>query len=75
MKDRVYSNEELMSFFNKNNSRDNIQDKFSEEIDNELLNFINTKLELYNKLSEDRVNLMFKKMWFNDLYDKKVRGI
>jgi type I restriction enzyme R subunit len=75
MKDKIYSNEELMSFFNRNNSRDNIQDKFSEEIDNELLNFINTKLELYNKLSEDRVNLMFKKMWFNDLYDKKVRGI
>lgn len=75
MKDKIYSNEELMSFFNKNNSRDNIQDKFSEEIDNELLNFINTKLELYNKLSEDRVNLMFKKMWFNDLYDKRVRGL
>lgn len=75
MKDKIYSNDELMGFFNKNNSRDNIQDKFSEEIDNELLNFINTKLELYNKLSEDRVNLMFKKMWFNDLYNKKVRGI
>ncbi|KAF2335384.1 type I restriction endonuclease subunit R [Flavobacterium ginsenosidimutans] len=75
MQDKIYSNEQLMSFFNKNNSRDNIQDKFSEEIDNELLNFINTKLELYNKLSEDRVNLMFKKMWFNDLYDSKVRGI
>lgn len=75
MKDKIYSNLELMSFFNKNNSRDNIQDKFSEEIDNELLNFINTKLELYNKLSEDRVNIMFKKMWFNDLYNSKVRGI
>jgi type I restriction enzyme R subunit len=75
MKEKIYSNLELMSFFNKNNSRDNIQDKFSEEIDNELLNFINTKLELYNKLSEDRVNLMFKKMWFNDLYNSKVRGI
>ena len=75
MKDKIYSNEELMGFFNKNNSRDNIQDKFSEEIDNELLNFINGKLDLYNKLSEDRVNLMFKKMWFNDLYNSKVRGI
>ncbi len=75
MKEKIYSNEQLMSFFNKNNSRDNIQDKFSEEIDNELLNFINTKLELYNKLSEDRVNLMFKKMWFNDLYDSRVRGL
>lgn len=75
MKKNIYSNDELMSFFNKKNSKDNIQDKFNEEIDNELLNFINTKLELYNKLSEDKVNLMFKRLWFNDIYDQRVRGI
>jgi len=75
MKDNIYSNEELMSFFNNRNSKDNIQDKFNEEIDSELLNFINTKLEFYNKLSEDKVNDMFKRIWFNDLYDKRVRGM
>lgn len=75
MRNNIYSNEELMSFFNDKNSKDNIQDKFNEEIDNELLNFINTKLELYNKLTEDRVNYMFKRLWFNDLYDQKLRGL
>jgi len=75
MKDSIYSNEELMSFFNTHNTKDNIQEKFNEEIDGELLNFINTKLEFYNKLSEDRANTMFKRLWFNELYDKKVRGI
>jgi type I restriction enzyme R subunit len=75
MKKNIYSNDILMGFFNKKNSKDNIQDKFNEEIDAELLNFINTKLELYNKLSEDKVNLMFKRLWFNDIYDKRVRGI
>jgi type I restriction enzyme R subunit len=75
MKSSIYTNGDLMGYFNAHNSKDNIQDKFNEEIDNELLNFINTKLELYNKLSEDRVNLMFKNLWFNELYDKKVRGI
>jgi len=55
------------------NSKDNIQEKFNEEVDNELLNFINTKLEFYNKLTEDKVNHMFKSLWFNDLYDQKVR--
>ncbi len=75
MKKSIYDNEELMTFFNTKNSKDNIQDKFNEEIDNELLNFINTKLEFYNKLSEDKVNLMFKKLWFNDIYDRRVRGI
>lgn len=75
MRKNIYENEELMTFFNPMNSKDNIQDKFYEEIDNELLNFINTKLDLYNKLSEDKVNLMFKRLWFNDIYDKRVRGI
>lgn len=75
MRKNIYSNEVLMSFFNTRNSKDNIQDKFNEEIDNELLNFINTKLELYNKLSEDKVNLMFKRLWFNDIYDQRVRGL
>lgn len=75
MRKNIYANDELMSFFNTKNSKDNIQDKFNEEIDNELLNFINTKLELYNKLSEDKVNLMFKRLWFNDIYDQRVRGI
>lgn len=75
MKNNIYSNEELMSFFNAKNSKENIQDKFNEEIDNELLNFINTKLDFYNKLSEDKANSMFKRLWFNDLYDQRVRGI
>ena len=75
MKENIYSNDDLMSYFNTRNSKDNIKDKFSDSIDNELLNFINTKLELYNKLSEDKVNLMFKTMWFNEIYDQRVRGI
>jgi type I restriction enzyme R subunit len=75
MRRNIYENKDLMSFFNNKNSKNNIQDKFNEEIDNELLNFINTKLELYNKLSEDKVNLMFKRLWFNDIYDQRVRGL
>jgi len=75
MKERVMDNEELMEYFNPENTRDNIREKFFEEVDNELLNFINTKLELYNKLTEDRANEMFKRLWFNEIYDKIVRGV
>jgi type I restriction enzyme R subunit len=71
----VTKNEKLLEYFNPDNSRDNIRERFNEEVDNELLEFINSKLELYNKLSEDRVNTMFKQMWFNELYDAMVRGI
>ncbi len=75
MRESIFANDELMAYFNKNNSKDNIQDKFNEEIDNELLNFIDRKLDFYNKMTEDKVNLMFKKMWFNEMYDKQVRGM
>ncbi len=75
LKKTVMGNEELMSFFNPQNSRDDVKSKFDEQVDSELLNFINTKLDLYNKLTEDRVNTLFKNIWFNELYDNKVRGM
>ena len=75
MKQNIYSNEELMAFFNKGNSKDNIKDKFSEEVDSELLNFIDKKLDFYNKMTEDKVNSLFKAIWFNEIYDSRVRGI
>ena len=75
MKDSLYTNEELISYFNPNNSKDNIQDKFNEVVDDELLNFIDKKLEFYNKMTDDKVNLLFKRMWFNEMYDRHVRGM
>lgn len=75
MKASIYENDQLMSFFNKGNSKDNIKDKFNDEIDGELLNFIDKKLEFYNKMTEDKVNSLFKTMWFNEIYDDRVRGI
>jgi len=75
MRDSIYQNVELMNFFNNNNSKANIQDKFDETIDDELLNFIDGKLNLYNKLTDDRVNKEFKKLWFNEVYDRLLRGV
>lgn len=75
MKKNINSNQELLSYFNKSNSKANIKDKFNEEIDSELLNFIDKKLEFYNKMTEDKVNSLFKSMWFNEIYDSRVRGI
>ena len=75
LRGRIYSNAELMGYFNEANSKDNIQDKFFEEVDNELLEFINGKLELYNKLTDDQVNNRFKHAWFKDLYNRLVSGL
>ena len=66
----------MSSSFDRNDDpKDQIRDKFEEELDNILLDFVNNKLELYNKLSEDKVNSTLKRLWFNELYDKRVRGI
>ena len=46
VKQKTYWNDELMKFFNPNNNKENLRDKFDEEIDFKLLNFINTKLDL-----------------------------
>lgn len=75
MKNHIENNEELMAFFNTDNARDDVKAKFDEEVDAEMLDFINTKLELYNKLTEDNTNRTFKKLWFDEIYDQRVRGM
>jgi len=75
MKENIYSNDELMSFFNENNSKDNIKQKFDAHIDDQILNFINTKLDFYNKMTEEKANLLFKSMWFKDLYSSRMSSL
>lgn len=75
MRQRVIDDKELMTFFNPDNDRNEVKKLFEDRIDEELLNFINSKLELYTKLTEDRANGLFKKIFFNELYDQRVRGI
>ncbi|XOV94589.1 MAG: hypothetical protein ACFHWX_07775 [Bacteroidota bacterium] len=67
--------EELLGYFNPSNSKENIKAKFDEKVDDIMLGFVNDKLELYNKLTEDKTNSEIKRIWFNSLYDQIVRGI
>lgn len=75
LREKVMNDQELLSFFTPENSRDDVRTKFNEQVDSELLSFITTKLDLYNKLTEDRVNTMFKSTWFNELYDRMVSQV
>ena len=75
VKKNLYDNEELMSYFNKQNSKSNIKDKFEEVVDSEFLDFINTKLDFYNKMTDDKANTLFKTMMFKEFYDREVRGL
>ena len=75
VKDNIYSNEELMSFFNPRNSKANIKNKFDGEIDDELMKFLDKKLDFFKKMTDDKANSLFKAMLFNEIYDSRVRGI
>lgn len=72
MKDKVEKDENLNAFFNPNNTKANIRDKFEDVIDDVLLDFVNTKLDLYNKLTDDKINTAFKQFWFNELYKQRM---
>lgn len=75
VKKNLYDNDSLMSYFNKGNSKNNIKDKFDEVVDGEFLNFINTKLDFYNKMTDDKANVLFKSLLFNEIYNREVRGL
>ena len=64
-----------MTYFNKRNTKSNIKDKFDEEVDGEFLNFINTKLDFYNKMTDDKANMLFKNLLFKEIYNREVRGV
>ena len=72
VKKNLYDNQELMSYFNKQNTKSNIKDKFDEEVDGEFLNFINTKLDFYNKMTDDKANMLFKNLLFKEIYNREV---
>lgn len=71
----VCQNGEVMKFFNGNNHKDDVQDMFYEAVDDEILELAGRKLELYNKLSDRKFNDAFKRLWFNKMYDRLVRGV
>ena len=75
IRQRIEADPELMTIFTDRNSKENIRDKFNDVLDQALLDFIDTKLELYNKLSEDKANATMKRLWFNSLYDLRIRGL
>ena len=75
LRQRLNDNADLAAFFIPQNARDDVKAKFDETVDSELLDFITSKYELYNKLTEDRANTLFKNILFNEMYDRKVRGM
>lgn len=61
---KLEADETLQAVFTADNTRADKVYKFNEVLDRLLLEFVHTKLELYKKLTEPKVNEMFKRQWF-----------
>ena len=61
---KVHEDEELRQVIKGDNSESNKQYKFNEVIDEILLDFVNSKLELYTKLSKPEVNTDLKRQLY-----------
>jgi type I restriction enzyme R subunit len=64
MKKKVDDNKELKEVMAGDNTIENIRYKFNKIVDEAMLEYVNTKLELYKKLSDPKVNPMFKSKLF-----------
>jgi type I restriction enzyme R subunit len=71
---KVEANADLAGAFVPQNSEQNIKDKFDKVLDEVLYEFVNTKLDLFNKLSEDKANAQLKRLWFKQLLGARLGG-
>ncbi len=67
IKVKLDENEELQAVMNEHNTLENIRMKFDKVVDDLLLDFVHTKIDLYKKLSAPEVNETFKGKWFEGM--------
>ena len=67
---KVHENEELRQVIEGDNTETNKQYKFDQVIDDILLDFVNSKLELYTKLSKPEVNTNLKHQLYQAYLDQ-----
>jgi len=65
IKIKLEENEELRAVMNEKNTPENIRYKFDKVVDSILLGFVNTKIDLFKKLTDPAVNATFKQKWFD----------
>jgi type I restriction enzyme R subunit len=64
MQEKLRERDDLRSVMTSSNTLENMRYKFDKVVDELLLDFVHTKLDLYKKLSNPKVNPMFKSKWF-----------
>jgi len=64
IKIKLEENEALQAVMQADNPPDVVRYKFNQVVDQILLEFVHTKLDLYKKLTDPKVNELFKRRWF-----------
>lgn len=67
IRSKLEADEALQAVLSAQNTRADKVYKFNEVLDRLLLEFVHTKLDLYKKLTEPKVNDMLKRQWFEML--------
>jgi len=76
MQEKLKDRDDLRSVITSDNTLENMRYKFDKVVDELLLDFVHTKLDLYKKLSDPKVNPMFKSKWFEGyLRETKADGM
>lgn len=68
IQEQLATNDELREVVQSDNSKENVKYKFDKIFDMLLLDYVTSKTELYKKLTEPKVNRLFKSKWFDDYY-------
>ena len=70
MHQRMHENDELRQVIEGDNSESNKRYKFDEVFDQILLGFVNSKLDLYNKLSQPEINADLKRHLYREYLEQ-----
>ena len=70
LQQKVHENEELRQVFEGNNTEENKKYKFDEVFEVILLELVNNRLDLYNKLSEPEINESIKRLLYGAYRDQ-----
>jgi type I restriction enzyme R subunit len=68
---KIEAHEDLRQAMNSDNTEANIKYKFEKVLDDIMLDFVSTKLELYRKLSDAQINAFLKRSWFEEYYKER----
>jgi type I restriction enzyme R subunit len=68
---KIEAHEDLRQAMNSDNTEANIKYKFEKVLDDIMLDFVSTKLELYRKLSDAQINAFLKSRWFEEYYRER----